>query len=42
MARWATHHFGEIVLGQEIVDSIGSVATTKPNDKPETRLSSMK
>ncbi|HPF11704.1 MAG TPA: peptidylprolyl isomerase [Flavobacteriaceae bacterium] len=28
--------FGEIVLGQEIVDSIGSVATTKPNDKPET------
>lgn len=26
--------FGEIVLGQEIVDSIGSVETTKPGDKP--------
>ena len=26
--------FGEIVIGQEIVDSIGSVATNKPGDKP--------
>ena len=26
--------FGEIVLGQEIVDSIGGVETTKPGDKP--------
>ncbi|MEZ4779554.1 MAG: peptidylprolyl isomerase [Flavobacteriaceae bacterium] len=26
--------FGEIVLGQEVVDSIGSVATSKPGDKP--------
>lgn len=26
--------FGEIVIGQEIVDSIGSVATSKPGDKP--------
>jgi len=26
--------FGEIVIGQEVVDSIGSVATTKPGDKP--------
>lgn len=26
--------FGEIVLGQEIVDSIGVVETTKPGDKP--------
>ncbi|RLD29768.1 MAG: peptidylprolyl isomerase [Bacteroidetes bacterium] len=26
--------FGEIVLGQEIVDSIGTVETTKPGDKP--------
>jgi len=26
--------FGEVVLGQEIVDSIGSVETTKPGDKP--------
>lgn len=26
--------FGEIVLGQEIVDSIGAVETTKPGDKP--------
>jgi cyclophilin family peptidyl-prolyl cis-trans isomerase len=26
--------FGEIVMGQEVVDSIGSVPTTKPGDKP--------
>lgn len=26
--------FGEIVIGQEIVDSIGVVETTKPGDKP--------
>ncbi len=26
--------FGEVVLGQEVVDSIGSVETTKPSDKP--------
>ena len=26
--------FGEIVIGQEIVDSIGSVPTIKPGDKP--------
>jgi cyclophilin family peptidyl-prolyl cis-trans isomerase len=26
--------FGEIVVGQEIVDSIGMVETTKPGDKP--------
>lgn len=26
--------FGEIVKGQEVVDSIGMVATTKPGDKP--------
>lgn len=26
--------FGEIVIGQETVDSIGSVETTKPGDKP--------
>ncbi len=26
--------FGEIVLGQELVDSIGLVETTKPGDKP--------
>ncbi len=26
--------FGEIVLGQEVVDSIGKVETTKPGDKP--------
>jgi peptidylprolyl isomerase len=26
--------FGEIVLGQELVDSIGSVETSKPGDKP--------
>ncbi len=26
--------FGEVVLGQEIVDSIGVVETTKPGDKP--------
>jgi cyclophilin family peptidyl-prolyl cis-trans isomerase len=26
--------FGEIVLGQEIVDSIGNIETTKPGDKP--------
>lgn len=26
--------FGEVVLGQEIVDSIGIVETTKPGDKP--------
>lgn len=26
--------FGEIVIGQEIVDSIGLVETTKPGDKP--------
>merc|ERR1711916_207074 len=26
--------FGEIVMGQEIVDSIGAVETSKPGDKP--------
>ena len=26
--------FGEIVLGQDVVDSIGGVPTTKPGDKP--------
>jgi cyclophilin family peptidyl-prolyl cis-trans isomerase len=26
--------FGEIVKGQEVVDSLGNVATTKPGDKP--------
>lgn len=26
--------FGEIVIGQEIVDSIGALPTTKPGDKP--------
>lgn len=26
--------FGEIVIGQEIVDSIGAMETTKPGDKP--------
>jgi peptidylprolyl isomerase len=26
--------FGEVVLGQEIIDSIGNVETTKPGDKP--------
>lgn len=26
--------FGEIVIGQEVVDSIGSTPTTKPQDKP--------
>ena len=26
--------FGEVVIGQEVVDSIGTVATTKPGDKP--------
>ena len=26
--------FGEIVLGQDVVDSIGSVTTSKPGDKP--------
>ena len=26
--------FGEIVVGQEVVDSIGAVATSKPGDKP--------
>lgn len=26
--------FGQVVMGQEIVDAIGSVATTKPGDKP--------
>ncbi|MBX2828576.1 MAG: peptidylprolyl isomerase [Flavobacteriaceae bacterium] len=26
--------FGEVVLGQEVVDSIGSVETSKPGDKP--------
>lgn len=26
--------FGEIVIGQEVVDSIGSVETSKPGDKP--------
>ncbi len=26
--------FGEIVLGQDLVDSIGAVETTKPGDKP--------
>ncbi|MBZ0325963.1 MAG: peptidylprolyl isomerase [Altibacter sp.] len=26
--------FGEIVIGQEIVDSIGTMETTKPGDKP--------
>jgi peptidylprolyl isomerase len=26
--------FGEIVLGQEIIDSLGTVPTTKPGDKP--------
>ena len=26
--------FGEIVLGQEIIDSLGTVATSKPGDKP--------
>lgn len=26
--------FGEIVIGQEVVDSIGAVETTKPSDKP--------
>ncbi|GHC54154.1 peptidylprolyl isomerase [Ulvibacter litoralis] len=26
--------FGEVVLGQEVVDSIGSLPTTKPGDKP--------
>jgi len=30
--------FGEIVLGQEIVDSIGQVATSKPGDKPNDPL----
>lgn len=28
--------FGEIVQGQEVVDSIGSMETTKPGDKPKT------
>lgn len=28
--------FGEIVIGQEVVDSIGLVETTKPGDKPVT------
>lgn len=28
--------FGEIVIGQEVVDSIGSVETSKPGDKPVT------
>ena len=27
--------FGEIVIGQEVVDSIGSVETEKPGDKPK-------
>ena len=27
--------FGEIVIGQEIVDSIGNVETEKPSDKPK-------
>ena len=26
--------FGEVVIGQEIVDSLGTVPTTKPGDKP--------
>ncbi|MEL6810271.1 MAG: peptidylprolyl isomerase [Bacteroidota bacterium] len=26
--------FGEVVMGQEVVDSIGSVETSKPGDKP--------
>lgn len=26
--------FGEVVIGQEVVDSIGNVPTTKPGDKP--------
>ena len=26
--------FGEVVLGQEIIDSLGTVPTTKPGDKP--------
>lgn len=30
--------FGEIVLGQEVVDSIGVVETTKPGDKPKDTL----
>ncbi|KAA1246475.1 peptidylprolyl isomerase [Aquimarina sp. RZ0] len=30
--------FGEIVSGQEVVDSIGAVKTTKPGDKPETEV----
>ncbi len=28
--------FGEIVIGQEVVDSIGAVETSKPGDKPVT------
>lgn len=30
--------FGEIVLGQDVVDSIGNVETTKPGDKPKDTL----
>lgn len=28
--------FGEVVIGQEVVDSIGTLPTTKPGDKPES------
>ena len=31
--------FGEIVIGQEIVDSLGLVETTKPGDKPVDQVS---
>jgi len=30
--------FGEIVLGQDVVDSIGVVETTKPGDKPKDTI----
>ena len=30
--------FGEIVLGQDIVDSIGTVETIKPGDKPKDTI----
>lgn len=30
--------FGEIVKGQEVVDSIGNVETTKPGDKPKDSI----
>lgn len=31
--------FGEIVIGQDVVDSLGQVATTKPGDKPVDQVS---